>query len=184
VICSNVGTLAAISRAVREGRPVVDRVATVGGLVEKPGNFLVRIGTTVEALVEAAGGFQNGVRKFVYGGPMMGHAISRMDIPVTKSCSGVLALGREAVEPKESNCIRCGRCTRACPMLLMPFLLNQYSRMDRHEEAEKASVMNCIECGCCSYVCPAKIRLVQSFRVSKKVICDKRSRAAKKGESL
>ncbi len=182
VICLNVGTLAAISRAVREGRPVVDRVTTVGGLVEKPGNFLVRIGTTVEALVEGAGGFSNGVRKFVYGGPMMGHAISRKDIPVTKSCSGILALDKEAVEPPESNCIRCGRCSRACPMLLMPFALNQYSRTDKHDEAEKASVMNCIECGCCSYVCPAKIRLVQSFRVSKKVICDKRGRDAQKGE--
>ncbi len=182
VICMNVGTLAAVSRAVREGRPIVDRVATVGGLVEKPGNFIVRIGTTVGSLVEAAGGFQKGVRKFIYGGPMMGHAISRMDIPVTKSCSGILALGEEAVEPKEGNCIRCGRCSRACPMLLMPFLLNQYSRADKHDEAEKASVMNCIECGCCSYVCPAKIKLVQSFRMSKKVITDKRSRAAKKGE--
>jgi electron transport complex protein RnfC len=182
VICMNVGTLAAVSRAVREGRPVVDRIATVGGLVEKPGNFLTRIGTTVGSLVEAAGGFQKGVRKFIYGGPMMGHAISRLDIPVTKSCSGILALGEEAVEPKEGNCIRCGRCSRACPMLLMPFLLNQYSRADKHDEAEKASVMNCIECGCCTYVCPAKIRLVQSLRVSKKFIADKRSRAAKKGE--
>jgi electron transport complex protein RnfC len=182
VICMNVGTLAAVSQAVREGRPVVDRVATVGGLVEKPGNFLTRIGTTVGSLVEAAGGFQKGVRKFIYGGPMMGHAISRLDIPVTKSCSGILALGEEAVEPPESNCIRCGRCSRACPMLLMPFLLNQYSRADKHDEAEKASVMNCIECGCCTYVCPAKIRLVQSLRVSKKFIAEKRSRAAKKGE--
>jgi electron transport complex protein RnfC len=67
-------------------------------------------------------------------------------------------------------------------MLLMPFLLNQYSRADKHDEAEKASVMNCIECGCCTYVCPAKIRLVQSLRVSKKFIAEKRSRAAKKGE--
>ena len=182
VICMNVGTLAAVSRAVREGRPVVDRIATVGGLVETPGNFLVRIGTTVESLVEAAGGLRKGVRKLIYGGPMMGHAISRQDIPVTKSCSGILALGTESAEPQESNCIRCGRCARACPMLLMPFVLNQYSRNDKHEEAEKASVMNCIECGCCSYVCPAKIRLVQSFRVSKKIICDKRSRDAKKGE--
>lgn len=182
VICMNVGTLAAVSRAVREGRPVVDRVTTVGGLVEKPGNFIVRIGTPVEALIEAAGGFSKGVKKFIYGGPMMGQAISRLDIPLTKSCSGILALGEEAREPEESNCIRCGRCSRACPMLLQPFLLNQYSRTDRHDDAEKASVMNCIECGCCSYVCPAKIRLVQSFRVSKKIIGDKRSRAAKKGE--
>ena len=182
VICMNVGTLAAISRAVREGRPVVDRITTVSGLVGQPGNYVIRIGTPVEALIEAAGGFGKGVKKFIYGGPMMGQAISRLDIPLTKSCSGILALGEEGMEPPESNCIRCGRCTRACPMLLQPYLLNQYSRTDRHDDAEKTSVMNCIECGCCSFVCPAKIRLVQSFRVSKKVIGNKRSQAAKKGE--
>ncbi len=182
VICMNVGTLAAVSRAVREGRPVVDRVSTVGGLVQAPGNFIVRIGTPVEALIDAAGGFTKGIKKFLYGGPMMGQAISRKDIPITKSCSGILALGQEAIEPDEGNCIRCGRCAKACPMLLQPYLLNQYSRMNRHDDAEKASVMNCIECGCCTYVCPAKIRLVQSFRMSKKLIGEKRMRAAKKGE--
>ena len=182
VICMNVGTLAAVSRAVREGRPVVDRVSTVGGLVQAPGNFIVRIGTPVEALIDAAGGFTKGIKKFIYGGPMMGQAISRKDIPITKSCSGILALGQEANEPDEGNCIRCGRCAKACPMLLQPYLLNQYSRMNRHDDAEKASVMNCIECGCCTYVCPAKIRLVQSFRMSKKLIGEKRMRAAKKGE--
>ena len=182
VICMNVGTLTAVSRAVREGRPIVDRISTVGGLVASPGNFLVRIGTPVEALIDAAGGFTKGIKKFIYGGPMMGQAISRKDIPITKSCSGILALGEEAAESDEGNCIRCGRCAKACPMLLQPFLLNQYSRMDRHDDAEKASVMNCIECGCCTYVCPAKIRLVQSFRMSKKLIGEKRMRAAKKGE--
>ncbi len=178
VLCMNVGTLAAVSRAVREGRPVVDRITTVGGLVEKPGNFLVRIGTTAEALVDGASGFQKGVRKFIYGGPMMGSAISRKDIPITKSCSGILAMGKEAVASGESNCIRCGRCADACPMYLQPFLINQYSRADRHDDAEKAKVMNCIECGCCSFVCPAKIPLVQSFRVSKKYIGDKRKKNA------
>ena len=181
VICMNVGTLAAISRAVREGRPLIDRIATVGGRVGKPGNYLVRIGTPLEVLLSAAGGFGEGVEKLIYGGPMMGNAIDKVDMPITKSCSGILALGKESVAPVESNCIRCGRCSRACPMLLMPFVLNQYSKTNRHDDAEKASVMNCIECGCCSYVCPAKINLVQSFRLSKKHIGEKRSRAAKRG---
>jgi electron transport complex protein RnfC len=183
VVVFNVGTLAAISRAVREGRPVVERVATVGGRVNKPGNFLVRIGTPVEALVNAAGGFTDGVRKVIYGGPMMGQSIRDESIPVTKGCSGLLALGQEAVEPEESNCIRCGRCSRACPMLLMPMLMDQYARAKDVEAAEKARVMNCIECGCCSFVCPAKRYLVQSFRESKKAVGAKRAKeaAAKKG---
>ncbi len=183
VVVFNVGTLAAISRAVREGRPIVERVATVGGRVNKPGNFLVRIGTPVEELVKAAGGLKDGVRKVVYGGPMMGQSILDENIPVTKGCSGLLALGQEAVEPEETNCIRCGRCVEACPMRLMPLLMDQYGRVGDVEAAEKARVMNCIECGCCSFVCPAKRRLVQSFRASKKAVGEKRAKeaAAKKG---
>lgn len=183
VVVFNVGTLAAISRAVREGRPVVERVATVGGRVNKPGNFLVRVGTPVSVLIGAAGGLTDGVRKVVYGGPMMGQSILDENIPVTKGCSGLLALGEEAVEPEESNCIRCGRCSRACPMLLMPMLMDQYSRAGEVEAAQGARVMNCIECGCCSFVCPAKRLLVQSFRASKKAIGAKRAKeaAAKKG---
>ena len=43
----------AVDQAIREGRPLIDRVTTVGGLVNNPGNFLVRIGTTVEYLLDA-----------------------------------------------------------------------------------------------------------------------------------
>ncbi len=179
----NVGTAAAISQAVREGRPIIDRVTTVGGLVAKPGNFLVRIGTTVESLVNGAGGFSGDVRQFIYGGPMMGLAISRKDIPVTKGCSGILALGQEAEEPKESPCIRCGRCVHACPMSLMPTTMDQFIRAGAYEQAQKYHVMNCIECGACTYICPSKRSLVQSFRLGKKMISDKRAKeaAAKKG---
>lgn len=90
VVVANVGTVYAIDRAIREGRPLIERVTTVGGLVRKPGNFLVRIGTPLSALIEAAGGMEDGVKQFLYGGPMMGMAISRTDIPVTKGCSGIL----------------------------------------------------------------------------------------------
>lgn len=98
-VVSNVGTCHAISRAVREGRPIVDRITTVGGLVNNPNNFRVRIGTSVASLVEACGGTKPEMKKFVIGGPMMGMSVTGMDLPVTKTCSGVLALGQEAVEP-------------------------------------------------------------------------------------
>ena len=126
VVVCNVGTVYAIDMAIREGKPLIERVTTVGGLVNNPGNFLVRVGTPVEALIEACGGMQAGVKQFIYGGPMMGMAIARMDIPVTKGCSGILALGEEAMEPRESACIRCGRCVRTCPMLLMPAKMTRW----------------------------------------------------------
>lgn len=179
VVC-NVGTVYAIHDAVRNGRPLISRVTTVGGLVNNPGNFQVRIGATVENLLDACGGLQAGVRQLIYGGPMMGAAIARTDIPVTKGCSGILALGEEAKEPLESACIRCGRCLRACPMRLMPAKLDALARAGKMEEAEKAGVMNCMECGACTFACPAKRSLTQSCRMAKKTITTRRRREAER----
>lgn len=178
VVVCNVGTVYAIDRAIREGRPLIDRITTVGGLVNNPGNFLVRIGTPIDHLIEACGGFQPHIRQFIYGGPMMGMAIARLDIPVTKGCSGLVALGEEAMEPKESPCIKCGACREACPMKLFPSRIDAFTRHDRLEDAEKIGVMNCIECGCCSFVCPAKRSLTQSMRTAKNGIQRKRRREA------
>ncbi len=183
VIVCNVGTVYAIDRAIREGRPLVDRITTVGGLVRNPGNYRVRIGTTVETLINASGGFQDHVRQFIYGGPMMGMSISRFDIPVTKGCSGLVALGNEAMEPKESPCIRCGSCMQVCPMKLFPSRIDAYTRLNRFEDAEKIGVMNCIECGCCTYACPAKRSLTQSCRTAKNVIGRRRRAEAAKAKA-
>ena len=177
VVC-NVGTCFAIHEAIRLGKPLIERVTPVGGLVNNPGNFLVRIGTPIEALLDACGGMKPGVKQFINGGPMMGQAMSRTDIPVTKGCSGILALGEEAEEPLESACIRCGRCIQACPMLLAPAQLDNAIRADDFEAAEKLGVMNCMECGACTFVCPAKRCLTQSFRTGKKVINTRRRQAA------
>ena len=161
------GTVYAIDRAIREGRPLVDRITTVGGLVNNPGNFQVRIGTPISHLIDACGGLQPNVKQFIYGGPMMGMAIARFDIPVTKGCSGLVALANAAKEPEESPCIKCGSCRFACPMKLFPSRIDAFTRHDRLDEAAKLSVMNCIECGCCTFVCPAKRSLTQSMRTAK-----------------
>ncbi len=166
----NAGTVFAIDEAVRLGRPLIRRVTTVGGLVNNPGNFLVRIGTPVRALLNACGGTQPAVRTLISGGPMMGIAFTDIEIPVTKGCSGILALGKSAIDVDESACIRCGRCLRACPMNLQPMLMDRLIRAERFDEVDRVGVLNCIECGACTYVCPAKRLLTQSFRAGKRIV--------------
>jgi Na+-translocating ferredoxin:NAD+ oxidoreductase subunit C len=181
VIVMNVGSCYALYRAVYEGRPVVDRVVTVSGCVKTPANYLARIGTPVEWLLDTSGGLLPSAQVLLYGGPMMGLAISREDIPVTKGCSGITALEKASALEEESNCIRCGRCSAVCPMRLMPSTLDKLMRNDLFDEAEKMGVMNCIECGACTWSCPAKRQLTQSCRTSKKVIAERRrAEAAKK----
>lgn len=183
VVVCNVGTCYALHRAAYEGRPLIDRVVTLGGLFKKPANYLVRIGAPVEWLVDTSEGFEENVKMLVYGGPMMGMAISREDIPVTKGCSGILALDQLTLIEDEHPCIRCGRCIQACPMKLVPAAIDRNVRKDLFEEAEKLNAMNCMECGSCAWVCPSRRNLTQSCRVAKRMITKRRREAAaKKGD--
>ncbi|NCB08997.1 MAG: hypothetical protein EOM73_12640 [Bacteroidia bacterium] len=65
-----------------------------GKSVKKPSNFKVRIGTTINELIEAAGGLPENCGKIINGGPMMGKAIANTEIPVTKGTSGILMMRR------------------------------------------------------------------------------------------
>lgn len=177
-IVMNVGTCYALHRAVYEGRPVIDRVVTVGGTVHKPANYMARIGSPVEWLLDTSDGVLDSTRILIYGGPMMGMALSRQDIPVTKGCSGIVALDKLSALAEEGPCIRCGRCVEACPMLLSPTTIDRYMRKDMYAEAELAGAMNCMECGACTWSCPARRNLTQSCRTCKKIITQRQREAA------
>lgn len=171
----NVATCAALSSAVREGRPIVDRVVTVAGRVAKPCNLRVRIGTPLLDVIDQAGGMTGGVRKLIVGGPMMGNAVSTLNMPITKNFGAFLALGEEAISSEESACIRCGRCLRACPMGLAPSKIDALVRRANYEGAIAVGALNCMECGSCTYSCPAKRELTQSCRVAKAIAKSKKS---------
>ena len=42
------------------------------------------------------------------------------------------------------------------------------------EHAEKYRALDCIECGSCSFICPSKRPLLQSIRVAKAAISEKK----------
>ncbi|MEW6594233.1 MAG: electron transport complex subunit RsxC [Thermodesulfobacteriota bacterium] len=169
VVVHNVSTARAIRDAVVLGKPLYEKVLTVSGKgIARPANLLVKVGTRVSDIVEYLGGVTPQLAKVVMGGPMMGFAISTLDIPVTKTTSSVLFLAEDEIDTTpHSQCIRCGWCLDACPMGLEPKEIAIHVEAGRPEDTGRFGVFECFECGCCAYVCPAKRPLVQFIRLAK-----------------
>ncbi|EOL50730.1 electron transport complex subunit RsxC [Enterococcus caccae] len=172
----NVSTLLATFHALKENRPLIDRVVTVSGTpIKTPQNLRVRIGTPIEHVIEACGGFIESPMKLINGGPMMGKVIQNLDEPVTKTTSLILALTREEAKiPEEQNCIRCSECVNACPVNLQPISISNAYRAGDIEEAKRLGVLNCIDCGACSYICPSKIDILGDIRAAKQKVLESR----------
>jgi Na+-translocating ferredoxin:NAD+ oxidoreductase subunit C len=180
VVVQNVGTAVAVYEACRYGKPLYERVLTVtGDAAAKPGNYRVRIGTSIGDVIEQSGGFKEGVQpgKVVLGGPMTGWAQSSLDIPVIKGTSGILLFSEEMVIKSEHMaCVRCGKCVDHCPMNLYPNYIGVHAENGQYNKAVEWGAMDCFECGICVYVCPSNRPIVQFVRDTKKEIA---ARAAK-----
>lgn len=168
-VVQNVGTAFAVYEAVQKNKPLLERVVTVTGKgVSNPCNLLVRIGTPIRDLIEAAGGIPENTGKIIGGGPMMGKALISADVPVTKGSSGVLILSKEESKRKPVyDCIRCAKCVNVCPMGLNPTFLMNLTEFTDWDAAEKNNIVDCIECGSCSYTCPANRPLLDHIRLGK-----------------
>ncbi|MDX1697947.1 MAG: electron transport complex subunit RsxC, partial [Thiohalobacterales bacterium] len=173
IICQNVGTTAAVHYAVNEGRALTSRIVTVtGDGIREPGNLEVLIGTPLRDVIAAAGGYRGTVSRLLIGGPMMGHAVHSDEVPVIKTTNCVLAVTADTMPlpPAEQPCIRCSKCTEACPADLLPQQLYWHARSGNYDAAQDLGLFDCIECGCCAHVCPSHIPLVQYYRHAKTTI--------------
>lgn len=175
VVVHNISTIKAVSDAFTLQKPIYERIVTVTGAVKKPQNLLVRIGTSMQDVLDYAGGFDGEPLKVISGGPMMGWPVPTMDCVVIKSTSGLLVLdARYTKLRKELNCIQCGKCSYVCPMNLMPMTLIAAATMENFERAEEYAALDCINCGACSYICPAKKPIAQSIQFAKEQIMKNR----------
>jgi electron transport complex protein RnfC len=169
-IVQNIQTLVAITEAFTIGKPLIERNLTVsGGACKKPKNLRLPIGALVTDFPPELLAIDNDhLRKIIFGGPMMGHAVDTAAIPVQKNTSGIIFMtGKETRIDAEAACIRCGRCIRNCPCRLNPALMNNALEAQDLTEAVRCGLADCVECGSCSYVCPGRLKLVQRFRVGK-----------------
>jgi len=170
IVCHNVGTAAAIARALLQGEPLISRVVTVTGEgVRQPANLEVRIGTPVAGLIEECGGYTDEVARLLMGGPMMGFSLPSDTVPTIKTTNCILAASfRETPQAATASpCIRCGDCVDVCPAGLLPQQLYWYAHARDFDRIQDYNLFDCIECGCCAQVCPSQIPLVQYYRFAK-----------------
>lgn len=171
-VVQNVATVYAVYEAVQKNKPLIERVMTVTGKsVKRPGNYLVRFGTPLSDVIEAAGGIPDDTGKIIVGGPMMGRAVQNVAMAAHKRTSGILMMPKsESIRRKPQNCMRCGKCVEACPMGLEPYLLAKQAELQRWDDMEKERIMDCIECGCCLYSCPSYRPLLDYVRMGKATV--------------
>lgn len=168
-IVINTASCYAIYEAVYLSMPLIHRVMTITGeAVNSPCNVDVPLGMSHSEVLEACGGAKDDVVKFISGGPMMGMAMSTLDVPVVKTSSSILAFSKDDVAMlPQSACIHCGKCVAACPEILVPQMMCKSIKTNDYERFADLGGMECMECGSCTFVCPAKIPLTQMFKLGK-----------------
>ncbi|MCM1227942.1 MAG: electron transport complex subunit RsxC [Clostridium sp.] len=169
-VVMNVSTAAQISHYMKNGIPLTERRVTVDGdIVGKPCNVLVPIGTPFSKVLEFAQCDTEKLKKLIAGGPMMGACAFDPETPVVKGTNAILAFEKYS-EPTVTNCIRCGRCIKACPLNLMPTEMEKAYHKRDVETLKALKVNLCMNCGCCTYACPAGRKLAETNQLAKMLI--------------
>ncbi|NDV13914.1 electron transport complex subunit RsxC [Crenobacter caeni] len=168
VQCFNVGTLYSLKRAIVDGEPVISRIVTLTGELERCGNAEVLLGTPVEHLLAWAG-VNTRCDGVIVGGPMMGFPLESRVAGVGKAVNCLIARSDTLLPPRPPAmpCIRCGACADACPAQLQPMELYWHAKAREFGPAQEANLFDCIECGACSYVCPSQLPLVDFYKFAK-----------------
>ncbi|MBO7729958.1 MAG: electron transport complex subunit RsxC [Lachnospiraceae bacterium] len=170
-VVANVSTAVAISDAIQKGMPLIERAVSVtGDYIKNPGNFMVKIGTNVQDIIDYCGGVTREGATIKMGGMMMGAVLENTNVPVIKGTNGIIAVNTEYTEANE--CIKCGRCMDVCPMELAPLKFYKYMKENDAKALLDNNIRDCFECGCCQYICSSKIPLVMWIKSGKQAITE------------
>ena len=168
VVC-NVSTVKAISDAIQLGMPLIERVVTVTGeRIKNPGNYLVKVGTSVKEVIDYCGGLTSDDVTVKMGGPMMGMLLPDLDVGVIKGTNGIIAYDTD--HSQAVACIKCGRCVDVCPMELSPLYFAKFVDEENWQGLKDKNIMDCMECRSCEYICSSKIPLVEKIKAGKAAV--------------
>lgn len=154
---------AALADAVNEGKPQSETVVTVAGDgVRRWMNCRVPIGTPVETVLKAAQP-EDSIRLVVIGSSVTGRTVRDLTLPVTAATRCVIAL-KKAPSEQSYPCVRCGRCMRACPVGVIPWLVYREMESGEPDPLLLFHVNECVDCQACGLVCPSGIDLAAEVK--------------------
>ena len=173
IVVNNVETLYNISAAA-EGTPVIEKFITVSGAVNNPITFVAPVGLSYRDAIEIAGGASVDSFAVFVSGIMMGKLERDLDLPITKTCAGliVLPLDHTLVQRKnlpvermhgigKSACDQCSYCTELCPRYTLGYdvqphkVMRSLSFTATGEDIWNQYAQLCCGCGLCTlYACP------------------------------
>lgn len=193
VVC-NVSTLVNIASAL-DGKKVIEKFVTVGGAVKNPVTVRVPVGISLKEVLAAAGGTTEDCL-YLIGGPCMGRVVDTLDIPVTKTTGGLLAIPKDhpLLEKKSEKlnlqkmmavCCQCSLCTQMCPRNALGLNVQPHKAMRSIANGvdlmgDFNGIFSCCNCGLCTYyACNFGLKPSQVMQTLKSAIASKGTRARK-----
>jgi len=165
----NIATIYAIYEAVAKNKPLIERVLSVSGMsIQNAKNLRATLGTRITDIVDYCGGLKDEINQLIVGGPMMGKSQYTLEVPITKTTSGILLINNKELDSlREMACIRCGKCIDVCPQGLQPWRFVDLAQNRRTDEIPVNMLNDCMECGSCTFVCPARRDIVHWIKYAK-----------------
>lgn len=152
-IVFDINEIALIYEAIKREVPVTERIITItGNAVEPKAAVKVKMGALLSEVFVTKFNFTEERVDVYLNGMMSGTLVSSLKVVIDSHIEGVLVMKRttEEVEP----CIKCGLCSKNCPMGLNPKYV-----YDHEGRVKKEYYSPCIGCGLCNYLCPSHIDL-------------------------
>lgn len=175
-VVNNVETFVNIAAA-SDGIPVTRKMLTIAGAVNQPVTLQVPLGVSYRECIQAAGGASTDDPVLSLGGLMMGQVTDNLDMPVTKTATGVVVLPRShqyirrklhppAAQARigKSACDQCRYCTEFCPRFLLGYAVEPHQVMRSlvftatGAERWNEFAALCCSCGLCTlFACPEQL---------------------------
>ena len=169
VIVQNATTVISFAQAVTKGKPIVEKIVTFSGDgLKKNANVLVPVGKPVKEIIDELGGYASDSVVVIAGGPMMGKTVVKDEFVIGTYSDAITVLKYQ--DQEALACLRCGRCSEACPAGLQPVRINNAFKSKDIELIRLLGASQCIECGSCTYVCPSNIAVTEGIRQAKTLL--------------